>query len=65
MVLKIQDETSRLRAVVLGVAQQNGPVPDIKDAYDPKSIADIQALACPEEKDMGAEMDAFLKRFEK
>ena len=33
MVLKIQDETSRLRAVGLGVAQQNGPVPDNKDAY--------------------------------
>ena len=29
----MQDETSRLRAVGLGVAQQNGPVPDIKDTY--------------------------------
>jgi len=33
MVLKIQAETSRLRAVVLGVAEQNRPVPDNKDAY--------------------------------
>jgi hypothetical protein len=40
-------------------------VPDIKDAYDPKSIADIQTETYPEEKDMVAEMAAFLKVFEK
>lgn len=65
MSLNMQDETWRLRAVVLGVAQQNGPVPEIKDAYDSKSIAHIQAGTYFEDKDMGAEMEAFLKGFEK
>lgn len=63
--LNIQDETSRLRAVVLGTAQSNGPVPIIEDAYDPKSIENIKAGTYPEEEDMVAEMGALNKVFEK
>ena len=35
--LHVQDETSRLRAVVLGTAVSNGPTPKPEEAYDPKS----------------------------
>jgi len=57
--LKINDETSRLRAVVLGTAVSNGPTPLVKDAYDPKSLEHIIAGTYPLEKDMILEMDAF------
>ena len=63
--LNIHDETSRLRAVVLGTAESVGPVPSIEEAYDPKSIENIKAGTYPTEADMVAEMDAFCKVFEK
>jgi len=63
--LNVQDETSRLRAVVLGIAEANGPTPKLKDAYDPKSIENIKAGTYPLEKDMISEMDALNKVFEK
>jgi len=56
--LNIKNETSRLRAVVLGTAKSNGPVPKVEDAYDPKSIEHIKAGTYPVEEDMIAEMDA-------
>jgi N-dimethylarginine dimethylaminohydrolase len=63
--LNVQNETSRLRAVVLGTAKSNGPVPTIEEAYDPKSLEHIKAGTYPIEKDMVAEMEAFNKVFEK
>ena len=63
--LNVQDETSRLRAVVLGTAISNGPIPKIEDAYDPKSIEYIKAGNYPLEKDMVAEMTAFQNVLEK
>ncbi len=65
MNLNIQNETSRLRAVVLGTAISNGPVPKVEEAYDPKSIEHIKAGTYPKEKDMVTEMDAVAKVFEK
>ncbi len=59
--LKINNETSRLRAVVLGIANSNGPTPTVEEAYDPKSLEHILAGTYPVEKDMVAEMDAFEK----
>jgi N-dimethylarginine dimethylaminohydrolase len=63
--LNIKNETSRLRAVVLGSAVNNGPTPLIHEAYDPKSLEHIKAGTYPLEKDMVAEMDAFNTVFQK
>jgi N-dimethylarginine dimethylaminohydrolase len=63
--LNVQDETSRLRAVVLGIAKSNGPTPTVEKAYDPKSIEHIKAGTYPKEEDMVTEMDAFYKVLEK
>ena len=63
--LNIQNETSRLRAVVLGTAINNGATPKIDEAYDPKSLEHILAGTYPQEKDMVAEMEAFYKVFQK
>ncbi|MCO5725262.1 dimethylarginine dimethylaminohydrolase family protein [Robiginitalea marina] len=57
--LRITDETSRLRAVVLGTAESCGPVPRPEEAYDPKSLEHILAGTYPREADMVAEMEAF------
>lgn len=63
--LKVNNETSRLRAVVLGTAVNNGPAPSIDEAYDPKSLEHILAGTYPTEKDMVAEMEAFNKVLQK
>ena len=58
MKLNIQNETSRLKAVILGIAESVGPIPSIEKAYDPKSIQHIKAGTYPKESDMIKEMDA-------
>ncbi len=63
--LNVKDESSRLRAVVLGTAKSNGPTPKIEEAYDPKSLEHIIAGTYPIEADMVLEMDAFEAVFKK
>jgi len=63
--LNIQNETSRLRAVVLGTAKSNGPTPKPEDCYDPKSREHVLAGTYPKEEDMILEMEAFSKVLEK
>lgn len=63
--LNVTNETSRLRAVVLGTAESCGPTPKLEDAYDPKSAIHIKAGTYPIETDMVNEMEAVAKVFEK
>lgn len=63
--LHVNDETSRLRAVVLGLATRNGPTPKLEEAYDLKSSEHIFAGTYPIEADMVKEMEALCKVFEK
>ena len=63
--LNVNNETSRLRAVVLGSAVHNGPTPKAEEAYDPKSLEHILAGTYPQEKDMVEEMEAFNTVLEK
>ena len=65
MQLNIVDETSPLKAVILGTAESCGPVPKPEEAYDPKSLEHILAGTYPKEEDMIQEMDAFAQVFEK
>ena len=65
--LNIKNETSRLRAVVLGTAINNGPTPSIEEAYDPKSLEHILAGTYPKESEMVVEMEALnavLKKYQ-
>jgi len=61
----IKNETSRLKAVVLGTAESVGPVPKLEDAYDPKSAEHIKAGTYPKEADMVKEMEAVAAVFNK
>lgn len=63
--LNITNETSRLKAVILGTAKSNGPTPKVEDCYDPKSIQHVQAGTYPKESDMILEMEAVANVFEK
>ncbi len=63
--LNVKNESSRLRAVVLGSALNNGPTPTVAEAYDPKSLEHILAGTYPIEQDMVAEMEALLLIFKK
>ena len=63
--LNIKNETSRLRAVILGTAQSNGSVPKVEDCYDPKSVEHVLAGTYPKEEDMILEMDAVAEVFKK
>jgi|TARA_R110000744_G_scaffold76614_4_gene151789 N-dimethylarginine dimethylaminohydrolase len=63
--LNVQDETSRLRSVVLGTANSCGPIPKPEEAYDPKSLEHILAGTYPIEGDMVREMDGFAQVFAK
>lgn len=63
--LNVKNETSRLRAVVLGTAVSNGPTPGIEEAYDPKSLEHIKAGTYPVEADMVKEMEAVAEIFKK
>ena len=63
--LNIKDETSKLKAVILGTAKSCGPTPKPEEAYDPKSLEHILAGTYPVEADMVLEMDAFEKVLKK
>ena len=63
--LNIKNETSRLRAVILGTAKSSGPIPTVGEAYDPKSREHIIARTYPNEEDMIKEMDAVAEVFNK
>ncbi|MBL7560001.1 amidinotransferase [Olleya sp. YSTF-M6] len=63
--INVKNETSRLRAVVLGTAVSNGPTPKLEEAYDPKSLLHIKAGTYPIEADMVNEMEAVAAIFEK
>ena len=63
--LNIKNETSRLRAVILGIANSNGSTPKVSDCYDPKSIEHILAGTYPKEADMILELEAVATIFKK
>ena len=63
--LNIKNETSRLRAVVLGTALDNGPIPIPEECYDPKSRQHVLAGTYPKEEDMILEMESVCQVFEK
>jgi len=63
--LNIKNETSKLRAVILGTAKSNGGVPRVEDCYDPKSIEHVLAGTYPKESAMNLEMEAVAEILEK
>ena len=66
MKIHVTSETSRLREVVLGLPDSNGPVPKLRDTFDAKSYESVLKGVYPKEEAIKKEMDAFeavLKRY--
>ena len=59
MELHVTNETARLREVVLGLPQSNGPVPALSDTFDSKSYESVLNGVYPSDRDIVSEMGAF------
>ena len=59
MILNVTNETSRLRAVVLGQPDGMGDEPKLYDTFDSKSRESVKRGIYPGEEDVTAEMNAF------
>ena len=57
--LNVNNETSKLKAVVLGTALSLGPTPKLDDCYDPKSREHVLNNTYPIEEDLTQEMQEF------
>ena len=65
MELNINSETSPLKSVVVGIAEDFGGTPSLKDAYDPKSKEHIKKGTFPDEKSLAIELDGLADLLEK
>jgi len=65
MKISIENETQRLRVVVVGIADDFGGTPKEEECYDPKSREYVKAGTFPIEKDCIAEVNALVHVFEK
>ena len=63
--LHVNNEYARLKAVLFGTAQSNGPIPSAENCYDPSSLSHVLSGTYPAEVDMQREMLAVMAVFEK
>ena len=57
MVFSVNDETSKLISVIIGIANSSGGLPNIENLYDPKSIENLKKGKYPLESDMINELE--------
>lgn len=65
LTLHISDETSTLKSVIVGVGDQNGPVPTLEEAYDAKSYHTLIHNEYPSDSDLDKEVEGLAKAIEK
>ena len=65
MEILVSSETSKLRSVIIGIADSLGKKPVLSDLYDPKSIENLKKGTYPTEKDMIQELQNFVIILEK
>ena len=58
--LKVNNETSQLKTVVLGIADSFGGLPELVNCYDPKSKEHVLNGTFPEEPNIKIEINKFL-----
>ena len=64
MKLSINDETSRLKSVLLGNAKNIEKTPSIHQTYDPSSIINLKRGTYPEKSDLVKELKSYKKSLE-
>ena len=57
--IKIENEYSSLKTVILGIANDIGEPPNIFDAYDPRSLYHAKNNSFPNETDLVKDLIAF------
>ncbi|MBL6647316.1 MAG: amidinotransferase [Flavobacteriaceae bacterium] len=65
MEILVSSETSKLRSVIIGIADSLGEKPVLSDLYDPKSIENLKKGTYPTEKNMIQELQNFVSILEK
>ena len=60
--INIENEYSRLKTVILGIADNLGSPPSVSDAFDPRSLYHIKNNSYPIEKDLKKEVESFKKK---
>ena len=65
LIPSISNETNPLQCVLLGVANQSGPIPKYEEAYDPKSRLHIAKDTYPREQDLIRQLDLMHATLEK
>jgi len=65
MKINIDNESGKLKAVVLGIATDFGGTPNVEDCYDPKSRAHVKAGTFPTNKACINQIEALVKILEK
>ena len=65
MKIKVRNETAKLKAVVVGIANDFGGTPKVDECYDPKSRAHVKAGTYPTIEACVKEMDALVTVFKK
>ena len=63
--INIENEYSRLKTVILGIADNLGNPPSESDAFDPRSLYHIKNNSYPLEKDLKKEVESFKKKLTK
>ena len=63
--LKINNETSRLKIVVVGISESFGGVPKLEDCYDPKSKECVLNGTFPKEQDLKIQIEHFVNTLKK
>lgn len=65
LIPQVFSETGRLRIVVLGRADDMGPIPSLEDSYDAKSRESVELGIYPKEEALIEEMEGFAQVLEK
>jgi N-Dimethylarginine dimethylaminohydrolase len=63
--INVENEYSRLKTVILGIADKLGDPPSESDAFDPRSLYHIKNKSYPLEKDLKKDVDNFKKKLTK
>ena len=63
--INIENEYSRLKTVILGIADNLGSPPSVSDAFDPRSLYHIKNNSYPLEEDLKKEVESFKKKLTK
>ena len=59
--VKVDNEYSTLKSVILGLSEDMGDPPKVFDVYDPRSLYHIKNNSYPNEDDIKLEVDSFYK----